>query len=151
MLTVKCSILILYYRMFEANRAFRIAVWFVGAYVVAWYLATNLGCILQCTPVSRQWDKTIPGRCLNVPLFLFVTSILNCISDVAIVILPLPIVIRLQMRRGRKIAVCCIFALGGIVVIAGFLRLPSLLTITNFDATCKHTHKKPVPSYLEQN
>jgi hypothetical protein len=41
-------------------------------------------------------------------------SVLNIVIDVITLVLPIPVVARLQMSRRRKITVCGIFATGGL-------------------------------------
>jgi hypothetical protein len=124
------------------SRRFRIAVYCVGAFSVAWFLAATIATIFQCTPVSYYWNPAQPGRCTIVPLkFAFATSILNAVSDFVVVALPIPMVWKLDLPRGRKVGVCAIFLLGGVVILASVIRLMYFQKIKLLDPTCESAHR----------
>lgn len=111
---IKASILVFYGHIFP-GRTFRVALYAVGVYVIAWYLSITFATIFQCTPIRFMWDKTIVGgHCINVTAALTGMAVTNMISDVAILILPMHAVWHLQVPRSQKIAVACIFLLGGL-------------------------------------
>lgn len=45
-------------------------------------LAKVLSVIFQCSPVSKVWDESIPGACIDANLNLIVTGVVNVLSDV---------------------------------------------------------------------
>lgn len=51
---------------------------------------------------------------------------LNMITDLAIAILPLPLIHKLQLPSRQKYALMAVFALAGSVVIVSILRVPSV-------------------------
>ena len=113
-LFVKLSILVFYAHIFP-GRNFRIALYAVGAFVVAWYISITGSTIFQCTPIRFMWDKTIPGgHCINVTAALTGLAVLNMVSDITILILPMHAVWHLQVPLSQRIAVACIFLLGGL-------------------------------------
>lgn len=94
----KISMLFLYRRIFPSRR-FNILLYVVGAVIVVWWLASVLAIILICHPVQYFWDKTIPGgHCGNDFGILYGVASPNIVTDIAILILPLPILWKLQMR-----------------------------------------------------
>jgi hypothetical protein len=142
LLCIKASILTFFHRTFGPNRIFRIAVWCVAALVVGLWLASTLAAIFQCTPISFFWNKNQPGTCFNANAFVLVTSIINVVTDFIIVVMPMPIIWKLDMPRARKIGVCGIFLLGGVVVFASTIRLVYLHNLSTFDPTCKYAAQK---------
>ncbi len=119
---VKVSILLFYRRLFDTDRFKRTSA-AVVAFVVAYCLTFMIGTIFQCTPVRYMWVKSIDGHCMNTPVFLLVGSILNILTDIVIVILPIPIVWSLQVTRQQKMALSGIFLLGGLCVVNDSTRL----------------------------
>lgn len=68
--------------------------------------------IFTCIPIQRQWDKKIPGGCIDVQLRVLITAILNLVIDVVIVALPMPVVWGLQMPFSKRLAISGIFGAG---------------------------------------
>jgi hypothetical protein len=74
--------------------------------------------------VAFWWDRTIPGgHCVDNTAFLLGNSIPNIATDIAILLLPLPFIWRLQQSKSRKIALSGIFLLAGFVCIVSIIRL----------------------------
>jgi hypothetical protein len=141
-LCIKFSILLFLHRTFGVSRRFRIAVYCVGGFSVAWYLTTTIATIFQCTPVSYYWNPTQPGFCGIIPLkFAFATSIINVVGDFIVVALPIPMVLKLDLPQGRKIGVCVIFLLGGIVILASVIRLMYFQKVKLLDVTCEFAQR----------
>ena len=85
------------------------------AFAVAWGVAVVLVTIFQCKPVEAGWNKTIPGeQCFNLKHFLIGTNVPNIIADAAIIALPVPQVLNLQLSRMRKIGLVAIFLLAAL-------------------------------------
>lgn len=70
--------------------------------------------VFQCHPIEFNWNRSIPGTCINQLLFFAIGSAPNVITDFAILILPLPAVWALNMRRAQKLSIMGIFLLGSL-------------------------------------
>lgn len=71
--------------------------------------------IFQCNPVSGMWNRTKPAICnVNTKKFLLGNAIPNILTDVALMVLPLPYIWRLNRSRSQKIALAGVFMLGGL-------------------------------------
>lgn len=93
----KISMLFLYRRIFPSTR-FIILLYIIGGIILAWGLASVLSIIFICRPVQYFWDKTIPGGyCGNDFGILYGVAGPNIATDLAVLILPLPILWKLQM------------------------------------------------------
>jgi hypothetical protein len=58
-------------------------------------------------------DKTIPnGHCGDLASFGLYTAITTLISDAMVVVLPMPMLWRLQMETKRKIGLSVVFGMG---------------------------------------
>ena len=65
----------------------------------------------------------MPGaKCLNEGTVTLVAGILNCISDLLVTILPIPIIMSLRMPLRQKLGVTSLLSLGFVVTIAGVVR-----------------------------
>lgn len=108
----KLSILCLYLRIFP----FRWIAWSSYAtmsIIVAWTVATILAGCLICRPFAFNWDKTIPGGyCGNQVTSFTVTGVINLVTDVVVLALPMQPLYQLQMATYKKVVFISIFGLG---------------------------------------
>ena len=74
--------------------------------------------LLQCRPLSRVWDPTVHAKCIEPGRLWIVMGSLNVLTDLLLLVLPLPSLWRLQMRRRTKVQVAGIFSIGGLLVIS---------------------------------
>ncbi|KAJ9624475.1 hypothetical protein H2203_005210 [Taxawa tesnikishii (nom. ined.)] len=126
----KISILLQYHRLFVGLPVCRV-IYAVGAVCITYALWSILSNICICTPVAYFWDQSIPkGRCLNKKAVWFTNASLNILTDIAILILPLPSLQRLRLPRRQKIGLMGVFALGGFVCLVSILRLKYLHQIS---------------------
>ena len=103
---------LLYIRIFPVNH-FKIVCWIVVAINIAGMIAVVLATCLICKPISYYSDKTIPGgHCGNLPAFILYMAVVNLLLDFMVVILPLPMLWKLQMKTKRKIELSIVFGMG---------------------------------------
>ncbi|KAL2434364.1 hypothetical protein ABEF95_004783 [Exophiala dermatitidis] len=133
---VKISILYQYLRFF-VQKSFRTAAWFLIVFIVVAGLAMLLTFSFSCWPLAFFWDKTVQsGHCINLIAFWFCVSALHIATDLAILVLPMPVLTRLQLPRKQKMTLIGVFALGGFGCITSILRLHALyISSTSSDLT----------------
>ncbi|PGH11327.1 hypothetical protein AJ79_04943 [Helicocarpus griseus UAMH5409] len=117
----KLSILLLYLRIFT-NKVFRRICWALIVIVISYQTGSAAASIFQCTPVRRAWDKQVPGTCVNSRVTWYANAAFNISSDLAILILPMPVVKSLQLPKKARIGLMAVFALGIFVCITSLLR-----------------------------
>ena len=81
--------------------------------VVCYTFWTVLGSIFACVPVHAFWTKE-PARCIDQFAMWFTNAAINITTDFAIIILPMPVIRRLQLGNRQKSALIGIFAVGGL-------------------------------------
>ncbi len=125
----KASLLLFLYRIFHVDRRFRIAAWVVGGILGIWATVTVFLAVFACRPVKASWNlkllKDPKTKC--EPKAWNVENIYgfcNIITDFALIIMPLPLVWRMQMDRKKKIGVGLVFASGVLYVLSPFLSIP---------------------------
>jgi hypothetical protein len=79
-------------------------------------LAFLITSCLSCQPVPYFWDKDITtnGKCIDIMAFWFSFSAYNIITDMAVWLLPMPILKNLHLPRKQKYSLIGVFALGGL-------------------------------------
>lgn len=114
----KIAILLLYVRVFTTRtlRTFAVAVWIIGSFVGATGIATIFGSIFQCMPIAYNWDKSAQGRCSDKLQFTRFIAIPNVITGFTMLVLPLPMVWRLNVDISQKIALTATFLHGAMSV-----------------------------------
>jgi hypothetical protein len=112
----KISILLLYKSVF----AVPVVIWSARGAIVfigLWVLGTILAGCLICRPFPMNWDQTIPGGyCGDQVLSFTVTGVLNLLTDVMVLVLPLPYLAKLQMRLYKKLVLLGVFSMGFLYV-----------------------------------
>lgn len=123
---VKCIIVVVLRRIFGVSSpAFRIATWINLALCASWSLMTILIGILNCRPLNYHWVfKSPAGHCVNPNATYTAVGMLDKITDVLIILTPVPMVLRLRITPLQKLGILGIFALGVVYV---FPSIPGLL------------------------
>lgn len=113
LLLVKASILGLYWRLFGVKVGFRRAIYVVGAVVLAWAISSILETFLLCTPFEYNWNPAVEGgRCANRNAAFIATGVLNLVTDLMVLSLPLSHIWALQLPLGQRLGLLVIFSLG---------------------------------------
>ncbi|KAL8709463.1 MAG: hypothetical protein Q9220_005846 [cf. Caloplaca sp. 1 TL-2023] len=138
MTIIKLSILLFYCRLFPREsvpRYWRAAVYIIAVLCILFWISGVTACIFQCTPVDYAWLRTGEGHCINTLLLFYITSTVTVVTDICILLLPLPIVWKLQMPKAKRYGVMAIFLLGSFVCIASIVRFFYLHEVVPEDAT----------------
>ncbi|EMD92293.1 hypothetical protein COCC4DRAFT_48204 [Bipolaris maydis ATCC 48331] len=120
---VKASLILQYIRLFSLIPH---VLWSCYALLILVSSATAWGMfgnVFLCRPIRSYWDVTVPGVCMNKEQHFWSTSIIGIVVDVAIWMLPLPVIGRLSLPKRQKNGLLFVFGLGGFVCIITILRL----------------------------
>ena len=101
----KVSLLMLFLAIFSIKRWFRWFCYGMMAFVVAYSLLFFIMLATYCNPPEMTWKSigwTKPGKCLDVPKMYWANGGLNIVTDVVLMIMPLPLVFKLQMSTRKK-------------------------------------------------
>lgn len=112
----KASILLLYLRIFT-QKWIRIGCYLILSLVITYGLISVFySSIFQCNPVSKAFQKSIPGHCIDVRKTWQANAGFNIASDLMILVLPMPAIHSLQMSRKPKLGLIFLFGLGSLWV-----------------------------------
>ncbi|KAH6701254.1 hypothetical protein BKA61DRAFT_495406, partial [Leptodontidium sp. MPI-SDFR-AT-0119] len=139
---LKVSILLFYLRVFPV-RWMQISTWLIIAYILLHGIAFFIPVIVQCRPIARLWDKRIEGSCIPLLDLLIPGAVFSILEDVVILILPIPCISKLNIRRGKKVSLVTLFSVRVIAYFTSMLRLKS--TIDTRD-TLDETYLSPSAS-----
>ncbi|KAI1199001.1 hypothetical protein F5X97DRAFT_297766 [Nemania serpens] len=129
----KFSALLFYRRIFSsASKSFNKAWNIVFALVTVFILYKLPAQIFSCIPPSKNWLPSIPGHCENDYTnfgLLLAGLIFDILTDLLILLLPMPIIFRLQTNRAKKLALTGAFVLGYITLVTSVGRTASFISI----------------------
>ncbi|CAD6570296.1 MAG: hypothetical protein ASARMPRED_003641 [Alectoria sarmentosa] len=135
LLGYKFTLLLLYLRLFGVEKIFRYATWTVMFFVFGYLFSNLLTHIFGCSPIDKYWNPKTSGHCVVLTKAVYAYGSMNCISDLFIFVLPLPMVWRMQLSRKDKIGVTLVFMSGAIAFVVAIVRYGLLLH--RFHATDK--------------
>ena len=120
----KLSLCVLYLRVFDisswARRATYSTMAFLTANAIAWLVPT----VVVCRPISAYWSlEESGGKCLDYNVFGVWISLPNIITDLMLLVLPLPILWRTRLSIAKRIGLIITFATSSVGIIGPCLRL----------------------------
>lgn len=110
----KLSILAAYLRIF-VERPYRVASYLIGGIIIAAAVAGVITSLTSCRPFSARWEM-IPStsKCIDSVGYWRGMSVPNIATDLAMLVLVMPVIWKLQLRKGQKVALTAIFLLGSL-------------------------------------
>ena len=136
---IKLSVVVLYYRIFPI-RSIKLGALILGGISTVWNLFLIGLSQGQCNPREKVWAPWTPGTCINQKASFLAIAVPSILTDIAILILPLPQVWKLHTNRSQKISLSAIFLLGSFVVFASIYRFTVFVTFDPNDLPCKVNH-----------
>ncbi|KAI0883286.1 uncharacterized protein GGS22DRAFT_38276 [Annulohypoxylon maeteangense] len=138
----KASFLFFYMRVFAiqkrsvVNKILRVSIAFTAAWMIAFFFATLFECNHN---FWRIWNSETEflTRCSYTVNLVLILCITDFVTDIFILFIPVPLVLRLNLSKPKKISVCLMFFLGGVTVIVSLIRFIMMAGsfIGNFDMT----------------
>ncbi|KAA8643818.1 uncharacterized protein ATNIH1004_010593 [Aspergillus tanneri] len=121
----KLSILLLYLKIFAPIRRSKtyIAIHALAYLNLLYYTAYTIIVIAACIPRTKIWDPTTPGHCLDINAVILSNTIINSISDVSLLLLPIASIWRLQLNTWKKLGISGLFVTGLFACFASIMRL----------------------------
>lgn len=136
----KISLLLSYLRLIQDTdqRTYEITVWFAITVIFIGHLGSSLALVFACKPVSFSWSLPVEGdmehpTCLNVSSAGVGYSIITIVSDILVVMLPIPILVKLNIPTRKKVGIIGLFLLGLFTTICSIMRYVQLGRISYGD------------------
>jgi len=125
---IKTSILAFYWRLFAV--ASRLPIIVMEVVIMAWAVCMTLVLIFQCHPVEDGWLLLAPDRkCIDLKKLLLSAAVPNIVTDAIMMAMPVPYILRLNMRFSQKIAVAGVFLVGGFDMIVAIIRIVVIMQL----------------------
>ncbi|KAH7123484.1 hypothetical protein B0J13DRAFT_455919 [Dactylonectria estremocensis] len=102
-------------------------IWTFLAGTVFITLFSSIVVVVQCIPVERTWNKTVPGHCwIDFSKVGLTVGSWFVVADFCFAILPWFVIWDLNMKRKEKITVACGLSLGVFAGVCGIVRTVAL-------------------------
>ncbi|RSH80818.1 hypothetical protein EHS25_006987 [Saitozyma podzolica] len=122
LMTTRTTILILYHNIAAAHPFLRYASLCTMALInIAGIVLTFLN-IFQCHPISAAFSE-VDGTCIDIVSLYFASAPINALTDLAILLLPLPILTTLRIEFREKVIVVATFMIGGFATLVDVVRI----------------------------
>ena len=112
--------LALFYRRLNPNKIFQAFVWFTLFVCLSSYISIFFSLLFACKPIAASWDPLLANlpttHCLNRGGIYIAQAVIGMFTDVLLLALPVPTVLKLQMPNKQKLGLVGIFAIGSMSV-----------------------------------
>ncbi|KAI5859362.1 hypothetical protein GGS23DRAFT_586125 [Durotheca rogersii] len=127
----RTSVLCFYRKIFHIHQRFLVVNTILIVFVVAWTVSFFFATVFQCKDPATIWTTFEYERtnCVDTISFYYAVSISGFITDILILISPLPIIGKLKLPLKSRIAVAGILLLGAVVCGAGIARFVTFINI----------------------
>lgn len=134
----KLAILALYHRLFPIRNT-RLIIYILAAILITSSFSSTIVTLAACKPFSANWDRTIEdARCINKKEFFIWSTFPNILTDVAMLVLPLPIIWQLHTNTRMKVGLTLTLLFGTFGLVTSILRFQMFFENNTFtDGTYK--------------
>ncbi|KAF7594033.1 hypothetical protein BBP40_010311 [Aspergillus hancockii] len=119
----KISLLWILTRVFSPYRKTITFIYVFLGVMLAYYIPAVIVKIRICDPISKFWVPDLPGSCLDQRSIIMADAVVSVVSDIIILILPLPLTLGLQLPTRKKMRVMGILGAGGLACASSIIRL----------------------------
>lgn len=118
MSSTKISILLFYRRIFQRNAGlfFQVCLGFGGFLATSYPIVVWATMASACQPRSYFWARFsgAGGACIDINTFFLALGVINMINDIIVLLIPIPQIWKLNMRREKRLGVIGILLLGSL-------------------------------------
>jgi hypothetical protein len=125
---VKCSVLMLYYHVFRVLTWMRIISIISMVVVITWHVSLAIAFAVMCSPSTGDGQLDflaafVSDSCTKTRILVVLQGAGNVVTDIFLVILPLPAVWTLRLPLSRKLAISAMFSVGLTAVASSIIGL----------------------------
>ena len=103
---------------------------YIYAFLTVTFIAVIVGTLSECQPFSHYWQVVPdPGsHCREGLVQLIVMGACDIVSDIVLIVFPIPLVWQSSMRISKKISLVCLFLLSTVLIAITAYRVPSTIS-----------------------
>ncbi|KAF2713842.1 hypothetical protein K504DRAFT_450482 [Pleomassaria siparia CBS 279.74] len=129
--SAKLSLIAFFHDVLGKQQTQRLVVQGLGIFILAWTLASLIAVAFQCG-LPRPWEM-MTLHCYNSGIFWIVYCVIDMMTDVCLIMLPVNLVVHIKVRASTKVVIVACFAPRILVMGAALARLIYLYPITPHD------------------
>ncbi|KKK26951.1 hypothetical protein ARAM_004352 [Aspergillus rambellii] len=122
-LLVKIALLSILIRIFAPYKSKILFIYVFLGCLCVYYTIAEIVKIRMCDPIPAYWTLDPHASCFDQRAALIADSVISVVSDLLILILPLPLTWSLQMSRNKKLRVIGMLSAGGLATAFSIYRL----------------------------
>jgi len=110
-------------------KSYEVGLRFIYGFLIITYLGVVIGTLSECQPFSHYWQVVPdPGpKCREGLVQLIVMGVCDMVTDVVLIVFPIPLVWQSSMRFTKKISLILLFLLSIILIAITAYRIPSTI------------------------
>lgn len=111
------------------SKSYQNGVLAVRCVLIATFIAVVISDLAECQPFNHYW-QVLPdpgGQCRQGYANLITTGVCNVLTDLLLVVLPVPIIIMSQMSFTRKFQLVLLFSMSLLIVAVTLYRIPKVV------------------------
>ncbi|KAF7957211.1 hypothetical protein EAE96_002801 [Botrytis aclada] len=123
------SILFFYIRIFGVKRWLRNTLYVAVAIISGWWISAFISEVTACIPLAAAWTPGLKGTCINDEEICTAVGMMHVVFDFLILLLPIPIIWRLQMPTWSRVTVSLLLSVGVFASVCSILRMACLINL----------------------
>lgn len=108
----KISLLVLMRGIFAVSRTFRLGSNILVGLTAIWTISFFISNLFTCYPITALVEEYYGHKCLNSLAMWYAGCITDVLIDLIIMVLPLPMIFKLQLPQKQKLAISAMFVMG---------------------------------------
>lgn len=109
---VKLVFLLQYYRIMSVSNM-RVVYIAMIVLVAVWGIGQGTFALVACVPLEGFWNPSVHAKCVpNAHIAWYISALFNIVTDIIIMILPLPVIRKLNLPGSQKAFLVGIFSVG---------------------------------------
>ncbi|KAL4862297.1 hypothetical protein BDV12DRAFT_190525 [Aspergillus spectabilis] len=125
----KIAVLMLYLRLFTGTRLRRFTIALTAGTIATYSLVFVVALILACSPINKGWNGELPGSCMPRTYIYLGTTIANTLSDIILILIPIPVVYELCLSFIDKVGIMFMFGVGCSTISVSIVRLATVIPL----------------------
>jgi hypothetical protein len=111
------------------RRTYDLALLFIRCLLIATFVAVVISSLTECQPFSHYWQVSPDpgGQCRQGYVQLLVMAVCNVVTDLSLVLFPVPVILSSAMSAKRKFQLVLLFSLSLAPVIVTIYRVPHII------------------------
>lgn len=109
----KMGILLLYLHIFNRRRL-QFVCYAIACVVILNCISSIIAVVLICIPLHAFWDHSLNATCVDTNSLFRWTSFANIMTDVIMLVLPVPTIFKMNSSFGVKLGIFTTLAMGSV-------------------------------------